>query len=87
MIPGMAIVTSACKPQQRGTFMALNSAVQSAAMGLAAFVGGHIINRDAQGMVQDYWISAAVGVGASLLCMWLVGKLVLVGSPGTPVQK
>ena len=40
MIPGMAIITSAANPQLRGTFMALNSAVQSAAMGLAAFVGG-----------------------------------------------
>ncbi len=87
MIPGMAIVTSTCKPQQRGTFMALNSAVQSAAMGLAAFVGGHIISRDAQGLVQDYWMSAALGVGASLLCMWLVGKLVLVGSQDERAQK
>ena len=42
MIPGMAIVTSAASPALRGTFMALNSAVQSGAMGLAAFTGGQI---------------------------------------------
>ena len=50
-IPGMALVTSAANPKLRGTFMALNSSVQSAAMGVAAFLGGHIISRDAQGVV------------------------------------
>ncbi len=61
MIPGMAIVTSAANPRLRGTFMTLNASVQSAAMGLAAFVGGLIISRDANGLVQDYWVAAAAG--------------------------
>jgi predicted MFS family arabinose efflux permease len=75
MIPGMAIVTSACHPSQRGTFMALNAAVQSLGMSTAAFVGGLIISRDAQGMVLHYWGNALVGVTASLLTWWLVDKL------------
>jgi predicted MFS family arabinose efflux permease len=66
MIPGMAILTSAGNPAMRGTFMTLNSAVQSAAMGLAALVGGHLIGRDAQGLVQNYWMAALVGAAASL---------------------
>ncbi len=84
MIPGMAIITSAANPALRGTFMALNSSVQSAAMGLAAFIGGLIISRDAQGLVQHYWGNALVGVAASLLSLWLVGKLSLYGAPGAP---
>jgi predicted MFS family arabinose efflux permease len=75
MIPGMAIVTSACNPPQRGTFMALNSAVQSLGMSAAAFLGGLIISRDAQGLVLNYWGNGLVGVVASLLTIWLVGKL------------
>jgi predicted MFS family arabinose efflux permease len=75
MIPGMAIVTSACNPPQRGTFMALNSAVQSLGMSAAAFLGGLIISRDAQGWVLNYWGNGLVGVTASLLSVWLVGKL------------
>jgi predicted MFS family arabinose efflux permease len=75
MIPGMAIVTSACNPPQRGTFMALNSAVQSLGMSTAAFVGGLIISRDAQGLVLNYWGNALVGVSASLATWWLVSKL------------
>jgi predicted MFS family arabinose efflux permease len=67
MIPGMAILTSAGNPALRGTFMSLNSAVQSGAMGLAALVGGQVISRDAQGLVQHYWIAALVGAVASVL--------------------
>ena len=35
MVPGMALVASTASPKLRGTFMALNSSVQSAAMGVA----------------------------------------------------
>jgi predicted MFS family arabinose efflux permease len=80
MIPGMAIVTSAADPQLRGTFMTLNASVQSAAMGLAAFVGGLIIQRDPQGMVQNYWMAAVVGGCASLASLWMAGKLTLHGA-------
>jgi predicted MFS family arabinose efflux permease len=69
MIPGMAILTSAGNPTMRGTFMTLNSAVQSAAMGLAALVGGYVINRDPQGLVQNYWVAAVIGATASLLAI------------------
>jgi predicted MFS family arabinose efflux permease len=79
MIPGMAVLTSAANPDMRGTFMALNSSVQSASMGLAAFVGGLIISRDAQGLLVHYWLSALVGVAASVCAIWLVGKLHLHG--------
>ncbi len=84
MTPGMAIVSAAGNPQLRGTYMALNSAVQSASMGLAAFVGGLIINRDANGLVQHYGGNALVGISATLLSIWLAGKLFLHGAPRTP---
>ncbi len=81
MVPGMALVSSAANPQLRGTFMALNSSVQSAAMGAAAFVGGLIISRDAQGLVQHFWGNALVGVIATGFSLWLVGRLHLYGAP------
>ena len=81
MIPGMAIVTSAANPQLRGTFMTLNASVQSAAMGLAAFTGGLIISRDANGLVHNYWVCAAVGALASLCAVWMAGRLTLHGQP------
>jgi predicted MFS family arabinose efflux permease len=77
MIPGMALVTSAADPALRGTFMAFNSAVQSAAMGAASFLGGAIISRDAAGLVQHYWVSGLIGATASLLSIGLARRLVL----------
>jgi predicted MFS family arabinose efflux permease len=77
MIPGMAIITSAANPQLRGTFMALNSAVQSASMGVAAFAGGLIISRDAQNLVQNYWVAALVGACASVAAIFLASRLKL----------
>ncbi len=92
MIPGMAIVTSAADPQLRGTFMTLNASVQSASMGLAAFIGGLIIHRDAQGQLQNYWMAAVVGGCASLAALWVAGQLTLHGArepsqPGDAPQK
>jgi len=80
MIPGMALVTSTANPKLRGTFMALNSSVQSAAMGLSAYVGGLIISRDAQGLVQHFWVNSLLGVVATVLSVLLVGRLHLYGS-------
>ena len=85
MIPGMAILTSAVKPQLRGTYMTLLSSVQSAGMGLAALVGGQLISRDAQGHVLHYWVAALVGAMAGLTAIWLVGKITLHGAVAKPM--
>lgn len=84
MIPGMALVTSAAQPALRGTFMTLNASVQSAAMGVASLVGGVLIGRDAQGLVQNYWMAAVVGMAASLGAVWVAGRLHLHGAAGAP---
>lgn len=85
MIPGMAIVSSAAQASVRGTFMTLNASVQSAAMGVASLVGGVLISRDAQGLVQNYWMAAVGGIAASLLSMVVVGRLTLHGAaPSAP---
>jgi predicted MFS family arabinose efflux permease len=55
--------------------MTLNASVQSAAMGLAALVGGYIISRDAAGLVQNYWLSASIGAVASVLAVFVAGRL------------
>ena len=86
MIPGMAIITSAANPQFRGTFMALNSAVQSASMGIAAFIGGLIISRDAQNLVQNYWVAALVGACASVGAIFLARRLKLYQSTTLPAK-
>ena len=85
MIPGMAIITSAAQAPLRGTFMTLNASVQSAAMGVASLVGGVLISRDAQGLVQGYWMAALVGIAASVVSLGVVGRLTLHGA--TPAAR
>lgn len=87
MIPGMAILTAAANPALRGTFMTLNAAVQSAAMGLASLAGGMLIQRDAQGLVQNYWMAAVLGIVASLLAWRVVGGLTLHGATQGPPKE
>jgi MFS family permease len=87
MIPGMALVSAAVVPQQRGTFMAVNGAVQSASMGLAAFVGGLIIGRDANGHLTHYWVAGCIAVVASVAAAFLSRHLTLfqeTSNPKTP---
>ena len=84
MIPGMAMISSAVEPRLRGTFMTLNSAVQSASMGLAALVVGLIIGRDTQGQLTGYWVAGLLGVASSCLSAWLAGRLRLHGAPAAP---
>jgi len=79
MIPGMALIGAAADPRRRGSFMTLNSAVQSLAMGLAALVGGQILGRDGNGHLTHYWMAALLGGGASLLSFLLASKLRLHG--------
>jgi predicted MFS family arabinose efflux permease len=75
----MALIGAAADPRRRGSFMTLNSAVQSLAMGLAALVGGQILGRDGNGHLTHYWIAALLGGGASLLSFVLASKLRLYG--------
>jgi len=82
MIPGMALVSSAADPRWRGTFLTLNSAVQSGSMGLAALVGGLVIGRDAQGLITHYWVAGLLGAGLSLLSIWLSRRVHLHGAQG-----
>jgi predicted MFS family arabinose efflux permease len=81
MFTGMALIGAAADPQRRGSFMTLNSAVQSLAMGTATLVGGLILGRDGNGNLTHYWVSALVGGGASVLSFVLSAKLRLHG-PG-----
>jgi predicted MFS family arabinose efflux permease len=84
MIPGMAILTSAADPAQRGTFMALNAAVQSAGMGLASLLAGWLIGRNALGQVTHYWVAGLIGAVASLLTIALARRLVMHGATQAP---
>ncbi len=76
-IPAMAIITSAAQPRLRGTFMSLNSTVQSLAMGLAATLSGYIISQDTTGHIIGYQNVGYVAIAANLLAIWYVSRIVM----------
>ncbi len=75
MVPGMAMIASAANPGLRGTFMTLNGAVQSAAMGVASVVGGLIVTPTADGRLAHYWHAGLLGVAVSGVTYWLAGRV------------
>ncbi len=75
MIPGMALVSAAGNPKNRGTFMTLNSSMQSAAMGLAALVGGMVISRNAEGLIENFWICSVIAISFNVTALLIAKRL------------
>ncbi|MBI4995971.1 MAG: MFS transporter [Rhodocyclales bacterium] len=77
MVPAMAIISSAARPQLRGTFMSLNGTVQSVAMGLATMLSGFIISVDAGGNIVGYPLVGYVAIAANLLAIVFISRIVV----------
>jgi predicted MFS family arabinose efflux permease len=74
-IPVMALVNGAAEPRLRGAFLSVNSAIQQCACGLAALGAGLVMGNDAQGRITHYGTVGFVAVAATLLCLWLAGRV------------
>jgi len=59
----------------RGSFMSVNGALQSAAMGVSAWVGGLMISRTPEGLVQGYGRAGWLALVTTLIMVWWVGRL------------
>ena len=75
MIPSMALVSSVVSPQQRGSFMSINSSLQQLATGIAAFIAGTIVTKSPEGPLIHYnWIGY-ISIAATLACIVIAQKL------------
>lgn len=75
MVPLLAIVGAAVKPQERGTFLSLNATVQSMAMGLASMVGGLFITQTPDGLIRGYgWVGLVAASFNVTAALW-VGRV------------
>ena len=77
MIPAMAIITSAAKPQLRGTFMSLNATVQSFSMGLATTLTGFIITQTSAGQIVGYANAGYIAMLANVLAIVFVSHILM----------
>jgi predicted MFS family arabinose efflux permease len=88
MVAAMAMITGSVVPERRGGFMSVNSSVQHLSTGLGASVGGRIIARASDGRLQHFNLVGLLAVAATLLTLWLAGRLRSAGTAHatTPAQ-
>ena len=78
LIPIQAMVTSAVPPQFRGSFMALNSALQQFTMGIITLIGGLIITNNEKGELEHYNIVGYIAIAGTLLSLYIAKKVKVV---------
>jgi predicted MFS family arabinose efflux permease len=75
MVPATTMVTSTVHPQNRGSFMSINSSVQQLSSSIASFASGMVIVKNAGGSLSHYnWIGF-FAVAASFLSLYVAQKL------------
>lgn len=73
--PGLAIMSLAVQPRQRGAFMSLTACTRDLTSGITTAAGGFIVTRAPSGELLHYnWLGWAA-VAASLLSLWLARRV------------
>lgn len=80
MIPAQATLAGVPAPEQRGSFNAINSALQQLAGGAASLLAGHLVHIGPDGHVNDFPVVGYVVIGSTLIAALLMRQLVR----GTP---
>ena len=85
MIPAQVTLAGVPAPEQRGSFNAINSALQQLAGGLASLVAGHIVHIGPDGHVNDFPYVGYVVIASTLVAALLMRQLVRGGrAAGVP---
>ena len=70
-VPAQTIITSAIKPENRGSFMSINNAVQQLSAGIASYIGGVIIAESATGEILNYDMVGYLAIALSAVALLL----------------
>lgn len=85
MVPAAALITGTAKPENRGSFLSFNSAVQQLSAGLASFVGGMVLVEGGDGKLYNFELIGYAAIIISLLCIPLIRGIKVVDT-GTIVE-
>jgi len=77
-VPAAAIITATAKPENRGSFLSFNSAVQQLASGFAALLAGMIIGETEVGQLTNFNIVGYLAIFFSILCIPLARRVKVV---------
>jgi predicted MFS family arabinose efflux permease len=75
MVPAAALITNTAKPENRGSFLSFNSAVQQLSAGVASFVAGLIIYQSDSGQFINFDKVGYLAIFLSLLCIPLIRRI------------
>ncbi len=75
MVPSMALVTAACDPKRRGTFMSLFTSVQAASMGVAALISSKIVTEQSDSRLTGFSWLGYLFVAASLVTLFMAKQV------------
>lgn len=75
IIPAMTMITSSVKPERRGGFMSINSAIQQLGAGAASYVAGIIVIKTASGEYQDYDLVGYLAISASIVAILIARRM------------
>lgn len=74
-IPAQAMVTASVKPETRGSFMSISSALQQLSAGLASYISGVIVQKQPDGTLLHYDWVGYISIAATLFCLFLARRL------------
>ena len=77
-VPAAAIITGTATPENRGSFLSFNSAVQQVAAGLASLAAGLIIGENELGQLTNFNIVGYLAIFFSILCIPLAKRVTIV---------
>jgi len=76
MVPSTTIVTSVIKPENRGSFMSLNSSTQSMTAGLSSIIAGVLVSISPEtGKVLGFWSVGVLAVAFTLVAIWMMSQI------------
>ncbi|MGZ5242546.1 MAG: MFS transporter [Bacteroidia bacterium] len=75
MIPATTMITATVNPQNRGSFMSINSSVQQISAAIGSLIGGLIVVQEASGKMLNYQYVGYIAIATSILAIFIARKL------------
>jgi MFS family permease len=74
-IPAQAMVTATVEPKNRGSFMSIVSSMQQLSAGLASYIAGLVVVKQANGEMLNYNWVGVMSVTAAIFTLFLVRRI------------